>query len=91
MWTGPSSGNVLQGSVLDWSQREGLDDLQGFPSVASLTLGKNCPLFSGSTRPSDPVYEEIDHNLLGEKQMLGRSGLCVSFLTRSKYAPHFQS
>ncbi|KAM7180787.1 scavenger receptor cysteine-rich domain-containing protein SCART1-like isoform 2-T2 [Macrochelys suwanniensis] len=27
----------------------------------------------GATRPSDPVYEEIDYNLMGEKQMLGHS------------------
>ncbi|CAM5080726.1 unnamed protein product [Eretmochelys imbricata] len=27
----------------------------------------------GATRPSDPVYEEIDYNLMGEKQILGHS------------------
>nr|XP_032646620.1 antigen WC1.1-like [Chelonoidis abingdonii] len=32
----------------------------------------------GVTRPSDPVYEEIDYNLMGEKQILGHSGDSVS-------------
>ncbi|XP_050799191.1 scavenger receptor cysteine-rich type 1 protein M130-like isoform X2 [Gopherus flavomarginatus] len=35
----------------------------------------------GATRPSDPVYEEIDYNLMGEKQILGHSVTKLQYYT----------
>jgi len=50
-------------------------------------VSDHCLLLSGSRLSYDPfseaVYEEIDYNLLREKQgMAGLSGLCVLLLSR---------
>lgn len=67
---------------------------EDFLSLVSMNLFEPSTLFSEFRRYSNPfseaVYEEIEYNQMRKKlEMLGRSGLCVPFLTGSRYQRHF--